>query len=334
MERWSKLGSFIGSHMPFIVPICVTCGVLFPEQIGVMKPFIPLLFATMTFQGALNNTFHQVAEVFRHPRELLVILGITLVLMPAVAHGLATLLFGGNPELVCGITLEYSIPIGVVSFMWVGMFSGNGSLALAAILISTLVAPFSIPLTLQLLLGATVHVDAAGMIIDMLFMIALPALAGMLVNDFTRGWGHRSLSPAIAPACKLLMIVVITTNSTAMSEYVLNMTWERAAVALFILIFAASGFIWGIIAARLLHQPFGNLVTMSFDCGLRNISSGAVIANQYFPGEVIFPVMCGTIFQQVLAAVFGRVMQHLTQTERAEQRAMVERGRQAMPSTR
>lgn len=79
------------------------------------------------------------------------------------------------------------------------------------------------------------------------------------------------------------------------------------------------------IAARLLNQPFSTLVTMGFDCGLRNISSGAVIATQYFPGEAVFPVMCGTIFQQLLAAIFGRIMTRLTERERAEVK-LVRRG--------
>ena len=326
MDAWQRFGKAVGSHMPFIVPVCVICGVTMPGVFGPVRAFVPVMFAFMTFQGALNNTLHQLAETFRRPAPLLAILGVSLVFMPLVAHLLATLLFGGNPDLVTGVTLEYSVPIGVVSFMWVGMFSGNGSLALAAILISTVLAPFSIPFTLQLLLGATIHVDTLGMMVDMVFMIALPALAGMLLNDRSRGWGHARLSPVISPACRILLVLVITANSTAMSDYVLHMTWQRAGVALFILLFAASGFVWGMVAARLLHQPFGNLVTMSFDCGLRNISSGAVIATQYFPGEVVFPVMCGTVFQQMLAALFGRVMQHLTAHDRAGQRERVARG--------
>ena len=330
MEAWQRFGKAVGAHMPFIVPVCVALGVTLPGVFGPVRTVVPALFAFMTFQGALNNTLHQLVETFRRPGPLLAILGVTLVFMPVLACALATWLFAGQPNLITGIVLEYSVPIGVVSFMWVGIFSGNGSLALAAILISTVLAPFSIPLTLQLLLGTTVHVDTAGMMIDMVFMIALPALAGMALNEMSRGWGHETLSPIISPACRILLVLIITANSTAMSDYVLHMTWQRAQVALFILVFAASGFVWGMIAARLLHQPFGTLVTMSFDCGLRNISSGAVIATQYFPGEVVFPVMCGTIFQQILASLFGRIMQHLTEDERAGQRRRVRAGRTAM----
>ena len=74
MKQWAGLGKFLAGHMQIIVPICVALGVLFPQQIGVLKPIVPTLFAFMTFQGALSNTFHQVAEVFHRPLHLILAL--------------------------------------------------------------------------------------------------------------------------------------------------------------------------------------------------------------------------------------------------------------------
>ena len=162
---------------------------------------------------------------------------------------------------------------------------------------------------------------------NMAFMIAIPALLGIVVNEFSRGWGHEKLSPALAPACKFMMMGVIASNSTAMSEYVLHMNLQRLEVAGFILCFALGGFAVGFIVSHVLHLPYSERTTMCFTCGMRNISSGAVIATQYFPGEVVFPVMCGTLFQQVLASVIGHVFETLTRDEREKQRSMVERGR-------
>ena len=36
MKQWVGLGKFLAGHMQVIVPICVTLGVLFPRQIGVL----------------------------------------------------------------------------------------------------------------------------------------------------------------------------------------------------------------------------------------------------------------------------------------------------------
>lgn len=308
MDTWKRLGGFIGANMPVIVVGCVATGVLLPHELAWLKPLVPALFAFMTFQGSLGNTLGQLGEVLRHPAPLFAILGVSLVAMPALAFLLSSAIFAGNTNIVTGILIEYSVPIGIVSFMWVGMFSGNTALALTAILVSTLVSPITIPLTLKLLMGASIDVDAPAMMFDMTLMIAAPALVGMIVNDLTRGWGRDVLSPAAAPLSKIFLVLIITSNSTAMSEYVLHMTWTRLGVALFILLFALSGFAWGALVARVLRVNAPTAVTMSFDCGLRNISSGAVIATRYFPGEVVFPVMCGTLFQQLLASLVGRAM--------------------------
>lgn len=330
MKQWVGLGKFLAGHMQVIVPICVALGVLFPQQIGVLKPIVPALFAFMTFQGALSNTFHQVAEVFRRPLHLILALLVSAALIPIVAYAMGSLFFGSNPNLVCGIVLEYSVPVAVTAFMWISMFGGNGPLALTIILTSSVISPVTIPLTLKLLLGATVSIDVPSMMQDMAFMIAIPAVLGIVINELTRGWGHEKLSPVLSPACKFMMMGVIASNSTAMSEYVLHMNAVRLEVALFILVFAISGFVVGFLVAHTLHLPYSETTTMCFTCGMRNISSGAVIATQYFPGEVVFPVMCGTLFQQVLASLIGHLFERLTGEERAAQRKRVEAGRDAM----
>ena len=146
MEQWKRLGAFIGKHMAYFVPLCVVAGVLFPGVFGPLKAIVPLIFAAMTFQGALNNTFEQ------------------------------------------------------------------------------------------------------------------------------------------------------------------------------------------LLAARILHGSQPLLATMSFTCGMRNISSGAVIAAQYFPGETVFPVMCGTLFQQVLAATFGHIIERLCADQREQGERRVREARRLLAS--
>ena len=307
MDAWKRLGGFIGSHMAFISPSCVVLGVLFP-QIGVLRPLVTPLFAFMTFQSALSNTFGNLARTVRHPAPMLVSLILATVLMPSVACVLATALFGSDPNLVCGVVLEYSVPVAVVAAMWTNMLGGDPALSLATILVSTVAAPFSIPLTLHLLLGQTIEVDAARMMGEMVVSIALPALAGTLANDVSRGRAARELSPVIAPAAKIALVLVILTNSTGVAPYVRSLTPQLVGVALFICAFAASGYALGLLAARVMRLPREQTVSVTYLVGMRNISAGAVIACEYFPGEVMFPVVIGTLFQQVLAAAFGSVL--------------------------
>lgn len=311
MEAWKAFGKFIGGHLAVIAPICVALGVLFPEQIGALKPFVTALFAFMTFQGALGNNLKNLVHAFAHPAAMLVTLFISAVAMPVAAFVLANLFFGNDQALVLGIVLEYSVPVAVVSAMWVSMFDGDVSQALATLLVSTVLAPVTIPLTLKVLMGQSVQVDVAGMMLDMLVEIALPALAGMAVNDLTRGWGKKRLSPAIAPAAKVALVLVILSNSTGVSPYIRHLTPQLVGVTVFIGLFAASGYFWGLLVARAWKRPRQTMVTMTYQTGMRNISAGAVLAGQFFPGEAMFPVIIGTLFQQVLAACFGNFMRWL-----------------------
>ena len=57
MKQWVGLGKFLAGHMQVIVPICVALGVLFPQQIGVLKPIVPALFAFMTIPRRAQQHF-------------------------------------------------------------------------------------------------------------------------------------------------------------------------------------------------------------------------------------------------------------------------------------
>ncbi len=318
MEAWKRFGGFVGSHMAFVSPTCVVLGVLFPDQLSVLRPAVTALFAFMTFQSSLSNTFGNLARTVRRPAPLVATLLLATALMPCAACVLATALFGASPNLVCGIVLEYSVPVAVVSAMWTNMLGGDPALSLATILVSTVAAPVTIPLTLHLLLGQTVEVDAARMMGEMVVSIALPALAGTLLNDASRGWAARDLSPALSPAGKIALVLVILSNSTGVAPYVRALTPQLVGVMAFICAFSVGGYALGLAAARLMRRPREQEVSMTYLVGMRNISAGAVIAAEYFPGEVMFPVVIGTLFQQVIAACFGAVLRRARRGEAPE----------------
>lgn len=306
MAAWRRVGELIAHNMVFIVPLCLVLGVCLPDAFAALKPLVTSMFAFVTFQGSLGNNFSNLARTFRRPAPMLVAIAISQVLMPLIGWVLGGLLFS-DPNIVAGIVLEYSVPIAVTSTMWIGIYAGDMSLALGTLLISTLISPVTIPATLRILVGATVQVDAAGMFFDMLVMIALPAFAATALNQGTQGRVKTSLSPALAPLARIFVILVITTNSTSLHDFIFNLTPELAGVLVFIAFMASSGYIWGFAATRLMHLGREQAVTLTFCSALRNISAGAVIAQAYFPAATMFPVMTGTLFNQFLAAVFGRV---------------------------
>lgn len=308
---WTALGSWIGTHLMLVVPAGVAIGVLFPQLLLPIKPFIPLLFAIMTFQNSLGNDLASMRRALANPLTLVAILALVHVGMPLLTYAAACLVFGASSPTVAGIVLEYAVPIGSSTVMWIALFEGELALGLSALLISTLMAPFSIPLTLQLLAGATVEVDAFAMMSDMLKMIALPALAATVLNELSHGWAKERLAPATMPLSRILLPIIVSTNATGISGYLNNLTLRLVGITLFMFFFAVLSFCIGMALARVLSRDRERFVAVSFACGIRNVSAGAVLASQYFSPEVMFPAVIGTLFQQFLAAAFGRIMQRV-----------------------
>ena len=86
--------------------------------------------------------------------------------MPAAAFGTGHLLFEDNPSMITGMVLEFAVPAAVVGVMWVSIYQGNSSVALALVVIATVLAPVVIPATLHLLIGTRVEMDTPEMMRD------------------------------------------------------------------------------------------------------------------------------------------------------------------------
>ena len=213
-----KFNRFIEKWMALVTPACLLFGVLFPDIAKHGLPYVSLVFAFMTFTGALKSDFHDMARVLKHPIPLLACLGVLHVMV-----------------------LEFSVPTAVVSLMWVTIYSGNSPLSLSLVIVDTLLSPFLIPATLQILVGSRVSMDAAGMMRELLFMIAIPALAAMSLNELTHGKVRKEWPSKLAPFSKMCLIFVVASNSSKVAPYVRNMTPQRVLVAAAILVLAASG---------------------------------------------------------------------------------------------
>ena len=310
MRRWQALGSFIGKHLMVIVPLGVALGIAFPEVLLPVKPLIPTLFAIMTLQNSLSNDLGSMAVTLRRPLALVITIVTVHLAMPLVTFAIASLIFGPNSPTVAGVVLEYSVPIGASTVMWIGMFSGELALGISTLLVSTLLSPFTIPAAMQLLVGTTVEVDALGMMGDMAYMVAVPALVSTVFNELSHGWAKQVLAPATTPISRLALPLIVATNATGIAEPVRHLTPRLVGIMLLMLCFAIGSFLVGMaLARRLAKDDEERFVAISFLCGIRNVTAGAVLASQYFGPEVMFPAIIGTPFQQVLAATFGRIME-------------------------
>lgn len=98
MKGLYKFNDFIERWMAFVTPSCLLFGVLFPQIAKHGVPYVPYVFAFITFTGALKSRFRDVANVFKAPWALLVIMLLLHLVIPGVACGVGNLVFPDNAK--------------------------------------------------------------------------------------------------------------------------------------------------------------------------------------------------------------------------------------------
>lgn len=291
--------------MPLITPTSVLIGVLLGSHLSGYAYLSPWLFAFMTFSGSISSSFKELIRVVTQPLPLLTTLFILHLVMPLLAMGLGHITYSDDPLTVTGLILAMVIPTGITSFVWVAIYRGSTALTLAVILVDTLLSPFVVPYTLSVLIGAKVEMDITGMMKGLFFMIVLPSLIGMLLNQLTKGRIKDTWSPRLGPFSKIFMGVVVAINGSVIAPYLRDFNAHLVGLALFVLGLASLGYMLGWLAGKLMRWNHDIVVALTFNSGMRNISAGAVLAVAYFPPPVAVPVVLGMLFQQSLASLSG-----------------------------
>ncbi len=316
MSPLEKLDAFLGKHMAVLIVAFVLVGITFPDIFSPINDYTMALFAFMTFANSLGGGFREMADVARRPLPVVVIFAILHVVMPLLALAAGELLFPEAPLFITGLVLEYAIPTGVASLLWVSIGRGNTSMCLSVVLLDTLLAPFVIPLTLRVLLGSVVEMDTASMVGNLMIMVAIPSLLAMTLFQMTRGRVAATVKPRLAPFAKLTMLVLVLANATGCAPFLRDITPTLVKLICAVFALCLLGFFLGYQAARLLKADFPTAVTMSLNSGIRNIAAGSVLAIAYFPGDVLFPVAFSPLFLQATTAVIVKIL-HATKTGKA-----------------
>lgn len=309
-----SLNQFIQRWMPVLTPLSLVIGVLL-EKIGTHFLFlVPILFAVMTFISSLNLKFRDIKVFKQYPKTILSMIAFLHILMPLWAFILAELIFDDR-LLTIGFLISVAVPTGVTSVIWVTISKGNLPLSLAIILIDTLLAPILMPLILHLVVGESISLNTPALIFDLIWMIVLPSVLGILVNEWTKGKLFEQYGKPMSLISKLCLFAIIMINSSAIAPYVKTIDWELAKVLAVVLFLAVSGYVFSLLLGRLFWKSEADQATFVFNGGMRNIAVGVVIATTYFPSKVAMPVVFGMLFQQVLASIFYKIIQKNSQIE-------------------
>lgn len=157
----------------------------------------------------------------KSPKSVIVGVVGQFTLMPLLALGLATV-SGFSAEISAGIILLGCAPTSVASPVMSYLAKANVVLNITIVSVTTLIAPFLIPLLMKMFAGGFIEINVWGMMWDIIKMVLIPIGAGLLFNKFLSG-KMKWLDAAMPLVSMVGIAVIVAIIMAAGRESLLNM---------------------------------------------------------------------------------------------------------------
>ncbi|MCL2374000.1 MAG: hypothetical protein FWC65_02000 [Treponema sp.] len=298
---------FLDKVFPILLSLGVVLGVMFPLVFIELRPLVPWLFGTVTLAGALKLRVRELGRAVASPLPIILFFFMARFFMPTVIFLLSSLIFRGEPDIVAGYVVLYSVPAAVTAFIWVSIFKGDPALALTLILLDTLLSPIVVPATVRFFLGAGIDLDMMAMAISLILMIVIPTIAGVTINEASRGKIPAVITPYLAPLTRLIMLLVLAANTAAVAPQIRLDNPRLWTILAACIGFIALSFTCARLVALMGKFDRKKQISFQFATSLRNSVAGMTLAIQHFPELAALPAVMGVVLQQNTAAIMGRL---------------------------
>ena len=301
-----NLNSDFNRLLPVIIPLGVALGILLPSVFIHLRPYVPWLFGLMTFSGALKLRAAEFGDTVRRPAPILIFFAVSHILMPLVAMSASSLFFT-DMDLITGYILLFAGPTAVSGIIWSAILKGDKALCLTLILLDTLFAPLIVPGTVSVLMGAKTVMNTGGIAISLLFMVVIPTIIGVTVNEVSKEKISAVVCPYLDPAAKICLVLVIAANTSPVAPWIRfndPLIWKAALVCILLTV---TGFMLIKLVTVIGKIKAPKDITLIISCALKNNSAVMTIAVTFFPEAAALPIMLSIVFQQMIAAIMGRM---------------------------
>lgn len=248
------------------------------EASAITNILLPLALGIIMFGLGLSLTPADFRRVAAYPRAVVAGLALQMLVLVAVAFGLATL-FRLPPELAVGLMLLACSPGGATANIFSHLARGDVALNITLTAINSVLALVTIPLvvnwSLEHFLGQGRYIPPpVQKIVEVAAIIVLPVAVGMLVRARAAGFAGRMEKPLRVFA----VIVLAALIAGAIAQEWKTLGPALAAVGLACLAFNLVSLGLGYAAPLALRLPHRQAVAIAFEIGIHNGTLAIFIA--------------------------------------------------------
>ncbi|MFD1384442.1 bile acid:sodium symporter family protein [Rhodanobacter aciditrophus] len=255
--------------------------------VGLKGYILPLLMAIMLAMG-LTLSPKDFKRVGKNGKAVAVGVLLQFLVMPITAFFIA-MAFGFDSELTVGMLLVGSVAGGTSSNVMCYLAKGDTALSISMTAISTLLGVVLTPLLVSVMIGTSVDVPVASMLMSLVKIVFIPVAIGVLINTVA----HNAVRKAefILPYISMFAIVLIIAIVVALSAG--KIATVGALVAAAVILHNGIGLMLGYFVTSWMGFDKKVCRTIAFEVGLQNSGLASALAIQFFTPGAALP---GSIF--------------------------------------
>lgn len=301
----NKICKLISDYMGMLVLLSAVLALATPSTFSGVKPSVinPLLGLVMFGMG-MALRIEDFRIVFSRPRDIAIGCLAQFSVMPLLAWVLSRL-FALDEALTVGVVLVGCCPGGTASNVITYLAKGDLALSVGMTATSTVLAPFVTPLLVWLLVGQTVDVQVAGMLLSILWVVILPIVAGLLAKWLWPKFTERATAylPALSSlAICAIVLIIIAANASKLLE-------GGLIIILVVMLHNLCGLSLGYVIGRLLRLPAAKRKAVSIEVGMQNSGLASSLATLHFAAYPMatIPGAIFSVWHNISGAVVARL---------------------------
>lgn len=285
----------------------VVAGLVAPGPATALGAHTAAILAVMIGGLGLSLPLGRLTAGFVRLRVIAIGLGAQLVSTPLLAF-LAWQATSSSAT-TRGVVIQSVAPAEITSPLMAHLAGGSLTASVSILGVSTLLAPLTMPLLLEAILGRSVPIPAGDLLTTLGVTVAVPLLVGATVHSIAPSDRRRVLErggPALSAGMVTLLIYAVAGVSaerlTARPVQILGpaLTWSVAVLAV--------GLAAGWVAGRLARLDMDDSRAVLFTTGMREFGIATAVALGYFnPAVAAFPAVYGMVMMIVTARLARRL---------------------------
>jgi len=256
----------------------------------------------MLFLAFLKIDALEVLENMRNFRLMIYIAFIYMLAIPLVFF-FSTRIF--DAELAVGILLLTAMPAGVSTPVLTEISKGNISLSMSLVIVSQLLAPFTVPLLFWLVDINSLTINKLLILKDIAILVFLPMIISQIVKRFlprTIARTQHLFTSANVFLLSSFVYIAISSQRNVILENPTGLIWKIAVLYLVFILLHIIGYI---ICPR---QTRENRIAVAIGAAYMNNGMAIVLAASYFKPEVLVLMVLSELPWNTLLAPFKKVL--------------------------